>query len=92
MDKDIFSFIFEPRSVAIIGSFREGVFGGYVAVKSLLEAGYAGQIYPVNPFYKEVLGLRVYPAIEDTPDTPDVALIMINARNVPDVFLNCASL
>jgi acetate---CoA ligase (ADP-forming) len=90
MGADVFSRFFEPDSVGIIGSFRKGVFGGYVVVKSLLKAGYAGRIYPVNPSYKEVLGLRVYPSIDDTPETPDVALIMINARNVPEVFERCA--
>jgi acetyltransferase len=90
MRADIFSLIFEPESVAIIGSFRKGVFGGYVVVKSLLKAGYGGKIYPVNPSYEEVLGLRVYPSIDETPGTPDVAVIMINARNVPEVFDQCA--
>ncbi|MCD6306839.1 MAG: CoA-binding protein [Deltaproteobacteria bacterium] len=90
MGGDIFSRFFDPESVAIIGSFKEGVFGGYVAVKSLRQAGYSGRIYPVNPSYDEVLGLRTYPSIHDTPDTPDVAMIMINARNVPDVLEQCA--
>ena len=40
---------FEPEGVAVVGSFKEGVFGGYVVIKSLLEAGYKGNIYPVNP-------------------------------------------
>jgi len=87
---NIFSRFFEPDSVAIIGSFKEGVFGGYVAVKSLIKAGYKGTIYPVNPSYREVLGLKVYPSIADTPDVPDVVLIMINARNVPEIFEQCA--
>ncbi|MCF8142694.1 MAG: CoA-binding protein [Deltaproteobacteria bacterium] len=90
MGGDIFSRFFEPDSVAIIGSFKEGVFGGYVVVKSLLNAGYKGNVYPVNPSYEEVLGLRVYSSIEETPDIPDVGLIMINARNVPSVFEQCA--
>jgi acyl-CoA synthetase (NDP forming) len=90
MGADIFSRFFEPDSVAVIGSFKEGVFGGYVVIKSLLQADYKGKIYPVNPSYKEVLGLRVYPSIHETPVTPDVVLIMINARNVPDVFEQCA--
>jgi acetate---CoA ligase (ADP-forming) len=90
MGTDIFSRFFEPERVAIIGSFRKGVFGGYVAVKSLLRAGYQGTIYPVNPSYQEVLGLRVYPSIHETPDIPDVAIIMINARSVIDVMEQCA--
>lgn len=90
MGANIFSRFFEPVSVGIIGSFKEGVFGGYVAVKSLLKAGYKGRIYPVNPSYREVLGLQVYRSIADTPEVPDAVLIMINARNVPDVFEQCA--
>ena len=82
---------FEPEGVAVIGSFKEGVFGGYVVVKSLLEAGYKGSIYPVNPgSYKEVLGLTVYPSPKDIPEKVDVALLMINARHVPGVLKACA--
>ena len=82
---------FEPEGVAVIGSFKEGVFGGYVVVKSLLEAGYKGNIYPVNPGnYKEVLGLKVYPSPLDIPGNADLALLMINARHVPGVIKTCA--
>ena len=82
---------FEPEGVAVIGSFKEGVFGGYVVVKSLLEAGYKGNIYPVNPgSYKEVLGHTVYPSPKDIPAKVDVALLMINARHVPGVLKVCA--
>jgi acetate---CoA ligase (ADP-forming) len=82
---------FEPEGVAVIGSFKEGVFGGYVVVKSLLEAGYKGNIYPVNPgSYKEVLGHTVYPSPKDIPAKVDVALLMINARHVPGVLRACA--
>jgi acyl-CoA synthetase (NDP forming) len=82
---------FEPEGVAVIGSFKEGVFGGYVVIKSLLEAGYKGKIYPVNPGgYKEVLGLTVYPSPKEIPGHADVALLMINARYVPGVIRACA--
>ncbi len=82
---------FEPEGLAVIGSFKEGVFGGYVVVKSLLEAGYKGNIYPVNPGnYKEVLGLKVYPSPRDIPGKADLALLMINARHVPGVIKRCA--
>ncbi len=80
---------FEPESVAVIGSFREGGFGGYVVVKSLLEAGYAGQIFPVNPGYREVLQLGVYPSLSDIPERVDLVLVMINARNVLGIIEEC---
>jgi acyl-CoA synthetase (NDP forming) len=89
-EKSALSLFFEPQSVAVIGSLREGYFGGYVVVKTLLNAGFAGKIYPVNPSYQEVLGLKVYPSINEIPEKIDLALIMINRRSVPDVMRECA--
>ncbi|MEJ2724094.1 MAG: CoA-binding protein [Deltaproteobacteria bacterium] len=77
---------FEPRSIAIVGSFREAFFGGYVIVKSLLNAGYKGRIYPINPAYREVHGIRVHAAIADIPGQIDLAVVMINARSVAEVM------
>ena len=84
------SLFFEPQSVAVIGSLKEGFFGGYVVVKTLLNAGFAGKIYPVNPSYQEVLGLKVYPSIKEIPEKIDLVLIMINRQSVPDVMRECA--
>jgi len=81
---------FNPRSVAVIGSFREGYFGGYVMVRSLLKAGYGGAIFPVNPGYREVLGIRVSPSLREIPGPADVAVVMINARSVPSILTQCA--
>jgi acetate---CoA ligase (ADP-forming) len=88
--KSALSLFFEPQSVAVVGSLREGYFGGYVVVKTLLNAGFAGKIYPVNPSYQEVLGLKVYPSINEIPGKIDLVLIMINRRSVPDVMRECA--
>ncbi len=84
------SLFFEPRNVAVIGSFRKGSFGGYVVLKSLSKAGYKGKVYPVNPAYQEVSGLKVYPSVGEIPAKVDLALIMINARHVPAVIRECA--
>ena len=83
------SCFFDPRSIAVIGSFRENFFGGYVIVKSLLKAGYKGKIFPVNSAYKEVHGLRVYPSIKDVPQDVDLAMVMINARSVAGMVHEC---
>jgi len=88
--KSPISLFFEPKTVAVIGSLREGYFGGYVVIKTLLKAGFAGKIYPVNPSYQEVLGLRVYPSIKDIPEKIDLALMIINRRSIPNVMKECA--
>lgn len=84
------SLFFEPRSIAVIGSLKEGLFGGYVVIKSLLNAGYGGEIYPINPANGVVHGLRVYPYIKEVSADIDLALIMINAQAVPQVLRECA--
>ena len=88
-DRDLSPF-FDPRSIAVIGSFRESFFGGYVIVKSLLKAGYRGKIFPVNPAYEEVHGLKVYPSLKEVPGEVDLAMVMINARSVAGVVRECA--
>lgn len=81
---------FDARSIAVIGTFREGWFGGSVVITSLLNAGYKGQIYPINPTYKEVHGLRVHPSVSDIQGGIDLAILMINAQHVPQVVRECA--
>lgn len=89
-NKNPFSRFFEPESLAIIGSLKEGGFGGYVVVKSLLAAGYKGKIFPINPSAPEVLGIKSYSSVTEVPGSIDLALIMINARNVAAVMEACA--
>src|SRR4030042_4624428 len=88
-ERSVLSLFFEPRSVAVVGSLREGYFGGYVVIKTMLNAGFEGKIYPVNPSYQEVLGLKAYPSLKEIPDQIDLVLIMINRRSVPDVMREC---
>lgn len=81
---------FEAKSIAVIGSLRQSFFGGYVVIKSLLNAGFKGRIYPVNPSYKEVHGLKVYSAMRDIPGELDLVLVMIGCRSVPEILRECA--
>lgn len=69
---------------------REGFFGGYVVIKSLLKAGFKGRIFPVNPSYKEIWGLKVFPSIKEVPVKIDLVLIITAARAVPGILKECA--
>lgn len=72
--------LFEPRSIAIIGASTEvGSISGQ-PLNLLIKRGYGGALYPVNPKYTELLGRRCYPSIDALPETPDLALIVVNAR------------
>lgn len=89
-EKSDLSPFFEPQSIAVVGSLKESFFGGYVVVKTLLKTGFKGEIYPVHPSHKEVLGLKVYNSIRDIPKKIDLVLIIINCRGVPKVMRECA--
>jgi len=80
---------FEPDSVAIIGASRTPGKGGHNIIENLKRLGYAGKIYPVNPHTKEILGLEVYPSVEFTPETPELALIILPPSMVMKALEEC---
>nr|WP_027943182.1 acetate--CoA ligase family protein [Amycolatopsis taiwanensis] len=78
-----------PRAVAVIGaSDQEGKIGNSV-MKNLINGGYAGKIYPINPKADEILGRTAYPAIGDVPGDVDVAVFAIPAKFVPSALAEC---
>ncbi len=58
-------------------------------MESILDAGYKGPVYPVNPNLSEVLGRRTYPSIRDLPETVELAFVVIPARAVLDAVRDC---
>lgn len=78
--------LFSARSVAVIGASRNPEKVGHIVLKSILDGGFAGDIYPVNPKQKEILGLRAYPSIGNVPGNVDLAVVAIPAPYVPDVL------
>jgi acetyl coenzyme A synthetase (ADP forming)-like protein len=81
--------LMNPRAVAVIGaSDAEGKIGNSV-MKNLINGGYAGEIYPINPKADEILGRKAYPAIGDIPGEVDVAVFAIPAKFVPAALTEC---
>ena len=78
--------VLSPKSVAVIGASDDvGRIGGR-PIASLLKAGFAGSIYPVNPKRKTVQGLECFPSVSALPEVPDAALIAVPAHLVPDTL------
>jgi acetate---CoA ligase (ADP-forming) len=78
-----------PRSVAVIGaSRRRGTIGGEV-FHNLLEAGFTGAVYPVNPNAPVVQSVRAYATADELPEPVDVAVIAVPADGVVDVARAC---
>ncbi len=81
--------LFNPRSIAVIGASRKPGKIGHDLLKNIIEYGYKGKIYPINPKADEILGYKAYPSIKDVPEDVDVAIIVVPAQYVLDVAREC---
>ena len=84
-----FESFFNPKSVAIVGASRQKGKVGYEILSNMLSAGYKGKIYPVNSKADEIEGLKCYPSLEAIGEVPELVLLVIPARFVPDVMQEC---
>jgi len=80
---------FTPQSVAVVGAAREPGKLGYGVLHNILEYGYQGKVYPINPKADEILGLKCYPRVVDVPDPVDLVVIVVPNKFVPQVMEEC---
>lgn len=80
---------FEPKAVAIIGASASPEKLSYGILKNMLEYGYQGEIYPVNPKSDQILGLTCYKDISDLPDLVDLAVVVLPAQIIPSIIEAC---
>ncbi|MCK4405192.1 MAG: CoA-binding protein, partial [Hadesarchaea archaeon] len=82
---------FKPSSVAVVGASREPGKLGHEVLRNIIEAGFRGKLYPINPKADEVLGLKCYPSVKDVPDEVELAVIIVPARFVSSVVADCGA-
>jgi acetyl coenzyme A synthetase (ADP forming)-like protein len=75
--------IMNPAAVAVIGASAEAGKIGHSVMKNLIDGGYRGAIYPINPGADAVLGHRCHRSIKDVPGVVDLAVFAIPAARVP---------
>ncbi|MBN1290066.1 MAG: acetate--CoA ligase family protein [Actinobacteria bacterium] len=88
--KDLRSWLFNPRSLAVIGATAHAGKVGNVVLMNILEAGFPGKVFPVNPGTSEIAGVACHPDIGSVPGNVDLAVIIVPARSVPEVVAECA--
>jgi acyl-CoA synthetase (NDP forming) len=84
-----FARLLEPRGIAVVGASADAARIGGQPIRALAEFGYRGAVYPVNPRYEEIRGLRCYPDLASVPQPCDVALVAVGAKLVPQVLRDC---
>ena len=90
MTDTMLEYFFNPQSVAIIGASRNPEKVGYSILSNIIDSGYRGKIYPVNPKVEDVLGYKCYSSVLEIDDDLDLAVIAIPAKFVIQVIKECA--
>jgi len=83
--------IFKPESVAVIGASEKESSIGSVLVENLIQGGFQGKVYPVNPRYRTIHDLKAYPSIVNTDSPVDLAIIATPIATVPSIVQECVS-
>lgn len=88
-DKHYLSSLFEPASVAVFGASLRKDSVATIVLNNIIDSGFAGEVYPINPKYEELESLRCYKNLDDVPSTVDLAVIATPAKTVPGILENC---
>jgi acyl-CoA synthetase (NDP forming) len=81
--------ILKPKSVAVIGASTSPDKIGYEILKNILDSGFKGSVYPINPKADVILDLPCHKSVKDIADPPDLAVVIIPARFVPQAIQEC---
>lgn len=95
MDKEIknkrqsLKYIFEPKSVAVIGASKSQGKVGNAIFANILHANFHGAVYPVNPKYNDIMSVKAFKDVISVPDTVDMAVICVPSTEVITVIKQC---
>ena len=81
--------LFNPKAVAVIGASSKELSIGNRIIRNLVEFGFKGGLYPINPKVDNVRGVKAYPSILDVPGEVDVVHMPIPAASVPQMMEEC---
>lgn len=80
---------FNPNSIAVVGASRTPGKVGHDILKNIIQHGYKGAVYPINPEASEILGLKAYPSVLNVPDKIGLAVVAVPSQKVVEVISQC---
>ncbi len=82
--------IFRPKSIAVVGaSEKEGSIGSAL-MRNLIEGGYPGDIYPINPSYKNIYGLTAHSSVLALKSLVDLVILAVPIISTPEIVKECS--
>src|SRR5512136_3119395 len=82
--------ILSPQSIAVVGATNRPGSIGLAIFRNLLDGGYQGILYPVNPKAKSIHGVKAYPSILEIPDEVDMAVLIVPTGQVANTIEEAA--
>src|SRR5512145_3127831 len=89
LERHYLTSLFEPKSVAVIGASERANSVGSVIFRNILDSGYKGRLYPINPKHESIHGIAAYKSIEDIGARVELAIIATRPKTVPDIVEQC---
>ena len=89
LSADDYKKLTDPESVALVGVTSRTGKGSNNPLEVILDWGYKGRIYPINPKGGVMLGHNVYTSLLDVPEIPDIAVLCAPRDSTPELFLQC---
>lgn len=90
-DSRMLESMLKPKTVAILGASSNKNKLGYLQVKALLDGGFQGEIYPINPNADMIEGLHCYDSLTAVPNQVDLAVFCVSAANAEECLIDCAN-
>ena len=81
--------LFKPRAIAVIGASSNPYSIGNIVIRNLLDYGFQGPIFPINPKSRHIMSLKTYKSVLEVPDPIDLVNISVNYKLVPGVLEEC---
>ena len=79
--------LFRPNRLAVIGASAKPEKMGFQILRNILDAGFGGQVIPVNPKGEVILGVPSVKSVDEIPSGTDLAVVITPAASVPDIIL-----
>lgn len=89
MENHYLNSLFSPKSVAVFGASDTPDSIGQIVFQNMLESGYQGDLYPVNPKRPSVQGRKAYASISEIPKPVELVVVATPAETVPGIIEDC---
>ncbi|GLY49858.1 bifunctional GNAT family N-acetyltransferase/acetate--CoA ligase family protein [Lentzea sp. NBRC 102530] len=81
--------VLRPGSIAVVGAGRSPDSVGHAVLRNLVEGGFTGDLYAVNPHARSVAKVDCHPSVAQLPEAPELAVLCVPAKAVPAVADEC---